>query len=98
MSHSALNMHYVNGVPANKSMPTSLELLAGNKEINLTTKRVFDHYKKKRRSNVIFKGEMLEIFAETAITTTNDTDQRLQLHQLNADQEQNKTFYQSYVV
>jgi len=38
---------------------------------------IFDHYKKKRRSHVIFKDEMLEIFAETAITSTKDTDKRV---------------------
>ena len=38
---------------------------------------IFDHYKKKRRSHVIFKGEMLEIFAESAIASTRDTDKRL---------------------
>lgn len=30
MSHSALNMHYVNGVPANQKMPLITELLEGN--------------------------------------------------------------------
>ncbi|MDO9183344.1 MAG: aldolase/citrate lyase family protein [Bacteriovorax sp.] len=32
MSHSALNMHYVNGVPANKSMPGISDFLDGNIE------------------------------------------------------------------
>ncbi len=32
MSHSALNMHYVNGVPANKKMPEVKDLLTGNVE------------------------------------------------------------------
>ena len=32
MSHGALNMHYVNGVPANKDMPTIEEFLFGNEE------------------------------------------------------------------
>ena len=40
---------------------------------------IFDHYKKKRRSQVIFKDEMLEIFAETAIESTKDTDTRVEL-------------------
>ena len=34
MSHSALNMHYVNGVPANKKMPPIREFLSGNVEFN----------------------------------------------------------------
>lgn len=32
MSHSALNMHYVNGVPANKKMPAIRDFLTGNKD------------------------------------------------------------------
>ncbi|PIP89395.1 MAG: hypothetical protein COV38_01415 [Bdellovibrionales bacterium CG11_big_fil_rev_8_21_14_0_20_38_13] len=32
MSHNALNMHYVNGVPCDQDMPNVLELLAGHKE------------------------------------------------------------------
>jgi malate synthase len=32
MSHSALNMHYVNGVPANKKMPPIKNFLTGNEE------------------------------------------------------------------
>lgn len=32
MSHSALNMHYVNGVPANREMPPIREFLDGNAE------------------------------------------------------------------
>lgn len=32
MSHSALNMHYVNGVPANKKMPPIADFLKGNTE------------------------------------------------------------------
>lgn len=32
MSHAALNMHYVNGVPANKKMPVIAEFLEGNEE------------------------------------------------------------------
>ena len=32
MSHSALNMHYVNGVPANRKMPAVREFLSGNTE------------------------------------------------------------------
>lgn len=32
MSHSALNMHYVNGVPASKEMPVIRDFLSGNKE------------------------------------------------------------------
>lgn len=32
MSHSALNMHYVNGVPANRSMPKIRDFLTGNAE------------------------------------------------------------------
>lgn len=32
MSHSALNMHYVNGVPANKKMPPIRDFLTGNAE------------------------------------------------------------------
>jgi malate synthase len=32
MSHSALNMHYVNGVPANRTMPRIREFLTGNAE------------------------------------------------------------------
>ncbi|MCP4911717.1 MAG: serine hydrolase [Oligoflexia bacterium] len=32
MSHSALNMHYVNGVPANREMPTIDQFLFGNDE------------------------------------------------------------------
>jgi malate synthase len=32
MSHSALNLHYVNGVPANKKMPKISEFLKGNAE------------------------------------------------------------------
>lgn len=32
MSHAALNMHYVNGVPANKKMPAISEFLNGNTE------------------------------------------------------------------
>jgi allantoicase/CubicO group peptidase (beta-lactamase class C family) len=32
MSHSALNMHYVNGVPAHLQMPPLLDFLQGNKE------------------------------------------------------------------
>jgi malate synthase len=34
MSHSALNMHYVNGVPADKKMPPIREFLTGNTEFN----------------------------------------------------------------
>jgi RNA polymerase sigma-70 factor, ECF subfamily len=40
---------------------------------------VFDHYKKKRRSHVIFKDEMLEIIAESATALTRDSDERLAL-------------------
>jgi RNA polymerase sigma-70 factor (ECF subfamily) len=40
---------------------------------------IFNHYKKKRRSHVIFKDEMLEIIAENAIASTRDTDERLTL-------------------
>lgn len=32
LSHSALNLHYVNGVPLNKPMPSIFEFLQGNKE------------------------------------------------------------------
>ncbi len=32
MNHTALNMHYVNGIPSNKQMPKVEELLKGNKE------------------------------------------------------------------
>lgn len=32
MSHSGLNLHYVNGVPANKTMPVISEFLKGNAE------------------------------------------------------------------
>ncbi len=32
MSHSALNMHYVNGVPSNKKMPPVRDFLEGNSE------------------------------------------------------------------
>lgn len=34
MGHSALNMHYVNGVPANELMPPIREFLDGNKQYN----------------------------------------------------------------
>jgi allantoicase/CubicO group peptidase (beta-lactamase class C family) len=34
MNHSALNMHYVNGVPANKKMPPIREFLTGNTEFH----------------------------------------------------------------
>ncbi|MBA2403225.1 MAG: serine hydrolase [Bdellovibrionales bacterium] len=34
MSHNALNMHYVNGVPANRKMPAIREFLSGNAEYN----------------------------------------------------------------
>ena len=40
---------------------------------------IFDHYKKKRRSNVIFNGEMLDIFAEIAIDASRGTDERLHI-------------------
>jgi RNA polymerase sigma-70 factor (ECF subfamily) len=40
---------------------------------------IFDHHKKKRRSHVIFKGQMLEIIAEKAKASTVDTDERLTL-------------------
>ena len=32
MNHSALNLHYVNGVPANRTMPKISEFLCGNEE------------------------------------------------------------------
>ena len=38
---------------------------------------ILNHYRKKRRSKVIFKGEILEIFAETAIAETEDIGNRL---------------------
>lgn len=34
MSHTALNMHYVNGVPLNIEMPNTLELISGNSEFD----------------------------------------------------------------
>lgn len=40
---------------------------------------IFNHYRKKRRSKVIFKDEMLDIFAETAIDETKDIDKRLDI-------------------
>ena len=40
---------------------------------------IFDYYKKKRRSHVIFKGQMLEIIAEKAKASMVDTDERLTL-------------------
>ena len=32
MNHTALNMHYVNGIPANKPMPPILNLLSDNNQ------------------------------------------------------------------
>ena len=42
MSHSALNMHYVNGVPANLVMPPISAFLNGNKEYNYLPIRVIN--------------------------------------------------------
>lgn len=42
MSHQALNMHYVNGVPANRAMPPISEFLNGNKEYNYPTVEVIN--------------------------------------------------------
>lgn len=42
MSHSALNMHYVNGVPANKEMPKIRDLLSGNQEYGYTPVKVIN--------------------------------------------------------
>lgn len=38
---------------------------------------ILDHYKKKRRSHLIFKGELLESFAESAIDSLRHIDERL---------------------
>jgi malate synthase len=43
MSHSALNMHYVNGVPANKTMPPIREFLTGNAEFNYPPIKVLNN-------------------------------------------------------
>ncbi len=40
---------------------------------------IYDHYKKKRKSHVIFKGEMLEIVSESAMASTRGTDERLSI-------------------
>lgn len=40
MSHSALNLHYVNGVPANRKMPKIAEFLKGNAEYGYEPVRV----------------------------------------------------------
>jgi malate synthase len=42
MSHSALNMHYVNGVPANKEMPPIRSFLTGNTEYNYPAVKVIN--------------------------------------------------------
>jgi allantoicase/malate synthase len=40
MNHMALNMHYVNGVPANKIMPKIRDFLSGNREYGYVPVRV----------------------------------------------------------
>ncbi len=40
MNHSALNMHYVNGVPASKTMPPIEDFLEGNNDYNYPPVRV----------------------------------------------------------
>ncbi len=42
MSHRALNLHYVNGVPANQKMPLIREFLEGNKEFNYPPVKVIN--------------------------------------------------------
>jgi allantoicase/malate synthase/CubicO group peptidase (beta-lactamase class C family) len=42
MAHCALNMHYVNGVPANKKMPAIREFLSGNIEYNYPAIKVIN--------------------------------------------------------
>lgn len=43
MSHSALNMHYVNGVPANKKMPSIKDFLNGNAEYHYPPIKVLNN-------------------------------------------------------
>lgn len=42
---------------------------------------IFDHYKRKRRSKIIFSGEMLEIFAERAAESVGQVDNRVDVLQ-----------------
>lgn len=42
MNHSALNLHYVNGVPANRKMPTINEFLKGNAEYSYEPLKVIN--------------------------------------------------------
>jgi allantoicase len=42
MSHSALNMHYVNGVPANRKMPPIRSFLSGNTEYGYSPIKVIN--------------------------------------------------------
>jgi malate synthase len=43
MSHSALNLHYVNGVPANRKMPPISEFLKGNAEYGYEPVKVINN-------------------------------------------------------
>ncbi len=43
MSHAALNLHYVNGVPANRKMPPIREFLSGNEEYKYDPIKVVNH-------------------------------------------------------
>ena len=47
MSHTALNMHYVNGVPANEKMPPISDFLNGNKKYNYPSVGVINEPGKK---------------------------------------------------
>ena len=42
MSHNALNMHYVNGVPCDRKMPNVLDFLNGNKEYGYPATQVIN--------------------------------------------------------